>query len=329
MKVMIAGAGGQIGAFLIPTLQGPSVDIATISRTQSLKLNDSSLTKNYFVHDYELNDVFRAIDEFEPNVFVNLASLSSVLECEKYPSISKRINQEFPLAILESIKLGLFKDLTFIQASSSEMYACSSHKVISEHTNTCAKSVYGLQKSEVHNAIRRLRENDKVKALSVILFNNESWRRDSRFASKRIVRDLIEVKLGARNVFEIGNLDILRDWNHPLDTSEALKLIINSNSLSDYVVGSGKLHSIREFIEEVAKCLNLDLSKVPFITNSNLVRTNDNHAIRANSSKIREELGWIPQYDFPKIVHEIVKHELASISVDLEFPETKGTFDSP
>ena len=111
----------------------------------------------------------------------------------------------------------------------------------------------------------------------------------------------------------MGNDFVMRDWNHPSDTSQALRMIIESGRADDYVVGSGELHSIRELIEVAANFLQLDLSKIPIVKDLNLARSFENHGLVANSSRIRDWLGWIPNYTFKEIVEEMVISELENV----------------
>jgi GDPmannose 4,6-dehydratase len=264
----------------------------------------------YLTKDYDGKEVSQALAHFKPDVFVNLASLSSVALCEKNPELSRRINLELPSSILEMIARGQVGDCTFIQASSSEMYAGTSHQIVSELSKLNPKSIYGIHKAEVHQKLAQYRDSNVVRALGTILFNNESKLRDEKFASKRIIKDLVKIKFGLSDEFRLGSDFVLRDWNHPTDTAQAISLIITKGIVEDFVIGSGVLHSVRDLIEEAANLLQLDWTQINLIRDPDLVRPFENHGLVADPSKIIRTLGWRAKYRFKDIVNELVQNEL-------------------
>ena len=310
MRIMVSGASGQIGTYLISALQKSGFTLASLGRHE-LKTNLIEVqSEHYSVKDYDSKFINCAISQFKPDVFVNLASISSVAFCEQNPKLSKSMNLDFPLAILDFIKSGVIGNCLFIQASSSEMYTGVSKQKISELTELNPRSVYGKHKAKVHQSLDTYRDLYGVRASGLVLFNNESKLRDDRFASKRIVRDLVRIKKGLLSEFRMGNDYVLRDWNHPADTSRAIELIIRNGRFENFVIGSGELHSVRELIEVAANLLEIDLSALTIVKDPQLARSFENHGLSADSSKIRRELGWSPRYTFREIVEEIVLNEL-------------------
>ena len=310
VRVMISGASGQIGTHLISAIQNSNLTLASLGRQKLAQGNWHTNVEEFMINDYEINEVFDAINQFKPDVFVNLASISSVAICEQNPQLSKLVNLDFPLSILEFIRRGNIGDCMFVQASSSEMYAGTSHQSISELSQLNPKSTYGKHKAEVHQNLSLYRNFYKVRTSGVILFNNESKLRDERFASKRIIRDLVKVRNGIISDFRMGSDYVLRDWNHPFDTSQALKSIIMAGSPVDYVVGSGVLHTVGDLIAEACNLLNMNLSRINVVRDPGLVRSFENHGLRANSAKIRRDLNWSPKYTFKEIIEELVLNEL-------------------
>lgn len=310
MRVMVSGASGQIGSYLIPALQNRGFTLAALGRHEINAKQFGPQIEHYLIKDYNSKVINSAIRQFKPDVFVNLASISSVAFCEQNPELSKFVNLDIPLAILEFIKNGGIGDCLFIQASSSEMYSGESNQRISESTELNPRSIYGKHKAEVHQSLAWYRDSYKVRTSGLVLFNNESKLRDERFASKRIVRDLVRIRKGLMSEFRMGNNYVLRDWNHPSDTIRAIELIVKSGRADNFVIGSGELHSIREFIEVAADLLEIDLSALTSVNDPYLARSFENHGLSANSAKIRRELGWSPRYAFKDIVQEIVFNEL-------------------
>ena len=310
VRVMVSGASGQIGTYLLPILQNRGFTVATLGRHEMQAQEHGFQIENYIIKDYDLKVINFALSQFMPDAFVNLASISSVASCEKNPELSKSINLDLPLAILDFIKSGVIGNCLFIQASSSEMYTGVSKQQISELTEINPRSVYGKHKAKVHQSLDTYRDLYGVRASGLVLFNNESKLRDDRFASKRIVRDLVRIKKGLLGEFRMGNDYVLRDWNHPTDTSRAIELIIRNGRVENFVIGSGELHSVRELIEVAANLLEIDLSALTIVKDPQLARSLENHGLSADSSKIRRELGWSPRYTFREIVEEIVLNEL-------------------
>ena len=313
MRIMVSGGSGQIGTYLTYLLVRQGLIVGNLGRAKSIKMSEDFSIEDFLIPSYESEYVLESLIKFKPDVFVNLASVSSVALCETNPTLSKSVNLDFPLSILEFIKMGVLGDCHFIQASSSEMFAGKSNQIISELSPVNPRSVYGKHKAEVHLRLNEYRDLHSVRASSVVLFNNESKLRDERFASKRIISDLVRLKLRLLESFRLGNDFVMRDWNHPSDTSQALRMIIESGRADDYVVGSGELHSIRELIEVAANFLQLDLSKIPIVKDLNLARSFENHGLVANSSRIRDWFGWIPNYTFKEIVEEMVLSELENV----------------
>lgn len=313
MRIMVSGASGQLGTYLTPLLMREGSIVGNLGRAKNMKINKDLHIEDFLIPSYESDYVFKSLFKFKPDVFVNLASMSSVALCETNPTLSKSVNLDFPVSVLEFIKTGVLGDCLFIQASSSEMFAGESHQIISETSRVNPRSVYGKHKAEVHLRLGEYRDLRTVRASSVVLFNNESKLRDDRFASKRIISDLVKLKLKRLESFRLGNDFVMRDWNHPSDTSKALRMIIKNGRADDYVVGSGELHSIRELIDVAANFLQLDLTKIPTVRDLNLARSFENHGLVANSSKIRDGLGWIPNYTFKDIVEEMVISELENV----------------
>lgn len=310
MRVLITGFSGQIGSFLLPTLLKSGFEIATFGRSKTDSLTRTKTSHHFQTEQYDFLDIKTAIESFRPNSIVNLASLSSVAACEKNPKLSKKINSCFPLEILDFLESMSSLDCHFIQASSSEMFAGFREIIINEETTINPVSIYGKHKSEVHLKIQSIQESRKLRASSVILFNNESFRRPDSFATKKIVKGLVAVKLKQIDELRIGNSFVSRDWNHPCDTSEALRLIIEGATSTNYVVGSGEVHSIKDFVSMSATLLGLSEDSFNLISDPAFQRQNENHGLYADSSKIRAELGWKPSLSFAEIVQEIVQSEL-------------------
>ena len=154
-------------------------------------------------------------------------------------------------------------------------------------------------------------------ATNGILFNHESPRRASNFVTSKVVKAAIRIKLGVQNVLELGNMDSYRDWGHSKDYVKAMHLMLQHDKPSDWVVSTMETHSVREMCELVFSHLGLNY-KDYVVQNPKFMRPEELPYLRGDSTKIRKELGWEPEYTFKMLMKEMVDHWLPIISKSVE-----------
>ena len=246
-----------------------------------------------------------------------------------------------PLRMLEAIRaLGLQNKTRFYQASTSEMFGRAQEVPQSETTAFYPRSPYGVAKLYAHWITVSYRETYGIYACSGILFNHESPVRGETFVTRKIVRALTRIHLGSQDCLYLGNLDARRDWGHARDYVEAMWLMLQQDSPEDFVIATGKQHSVRDFVCAVAQKLGIALrwegagkSEAAFNakTGARIVAIDPRYLrpaevdnLLGNAAKAREKLGWIPRITFDELVNEMVREEL-----EIARMETSGKRQRP
>jgi GDPmannose 4,6-dehydratase len=170
-------------------------------------------------------------------------------------------------------------------------------------------SPYGCAKLFGYYITRTYRLGYNIFAANGILFNHESPRRGINFVTRKVTRAAARIKLGFQDSIKLGNLDAMRDWGYAKDYMEAVYLILQQDQPDDWVVSTGEYHSVREFVEEVFKYLELDPWK-HVIIEDRYRRPNEVPALLGDSTKIRTKLGWEPKVKFKELVRMMVDSDL-------------------
>ena len=197
------------------------------------------------------------------------------------------------------------------QASSSEMFGNSIDKDNFQRITTPMKPVspYGCAKLFAFHICRTYRESYNMHICNGILFNHESQRRGSNFVTNKVVKAAVRIKLGLQKKLELGNMDSYRDWGHSKDYVRAMHTILNHNESGDWVVSTGKTHSVREMCDYVFKKLGLDYTKY-VVQNKKYLRPNELKYLKGDSDPIRTQLNWKPNYTFEHLMDEMIENWL-------------------
>jgi GDPmannose 4,6-dehydratase len=178
-----------------------------------------------------------------------------------------------------------------------------------ETTTMTPVSPYGCSKVFGYNIVRNYRKAYKLHASNGILFNHESPRRGSNFVTNKVVKTAVEIKLGLNHKLVLGNLDSYRDWGHSKDYVKAMHLIINNDVPDDFVVSTMVTHSVRDMVEYVFEKLDLDYTKY-ISRDEKFIRPEELDYLKGDSTKIRTQLGWEPEYTFETMLDEMIEHWL-------------------
>ena len=246
------------------------------------------------------------IRRVKPDMIFNLAAQSHVMVSFHEPVSTGTINAIGVMSLLEDIRQAqqdLGKQIKLYQASSSEMFG-RTPPPHNEDSYFHPASPYGCAKLYSYWSTRSYRDSYGMFAANGILFNHESPRRGVNFVTRKITRAAARTLLGLQDHIELGNLDALRDWGHAKDYTRAMILIMEHDKPDDWVVSTGECHSVREFAELVCKEMGLRFDKWVRII-PELKRPNEVPALLGDSTKIRTQLGWKPEYDFKKLVSEM------------------------
>jgi GDPmannose 4,6-dehydratase len=249
----------------------------------------------------------RLLSDIQPDEIYNLAAQSHVRISYDIPQFTVQTNAIGVINILEAYRRSCPKS-RFYQASSSEMFGSSVDEDGFQREITIMNPVspYGCSKVFGYNIVRNYRNAYNLHASNGILFNHESPRRGSNFVTNKVVKTAVEIKLGLKNELVLGNLDSYRDWGHSKDYVRAMHLIINNDTPDDFVVSTMVTHSVRDMVEYVFTKLELDYKK--YVKHHlKFTRPEELDYLRGDSTKIRTQLGWEPEYTFETMLDEMIE----------------------
>jgi GDPmannose 4,6-dehydratase len=347
-SALITGITGQDGAYLAELLLGKGYLVHGLRRRTSL-FNTARIDHLYkdshepdarlLLHHGDMTDsssLVRIIEKTQPDEIYNLAAQSHVAVSFEQPEYTANTDALGTLRILEAVRiLGMEKMVRVYQASTSELYGRVRETPQSESTPFHPRSPYGVAKLYAYWITVNYREAYGMYACNGILFNHESPRRGEVFVTRKITRALARIRLGLQECLYLGNLDARRDWGHARDFVEAQWLILQQPSPEDFVVATGIQHSVREFIEETARCLGMQIewrgkgpdevgvlasaeASVGARPGSTVVRIDPRYlrpaeveTLLGDSSKARRQLGWQPRVTFGELVAEMAAEDLA------------------
>jgi GDPmannose 4,6-dehydratase len=319
VQVFIHGITGQDGYYLTKKLLDLNVQVLGSTRTlNSTKshvfIRQFPNVKLYQVNFSNFEDVNSLMAEIHFDFFVNLAGPSSVKESFENPSLtSKSILQ--PLKnVLNFASQRNRLDFHFIHASTSEVYGGLNQTLITEDQKIYPLNPYAMAKAEASKILKEIAEDASLKFSNLIMFNHESPLREEKFISQKIVRGMVQIKIGNADKLQVGKLDQLRDWSFAGDFMDAVVSIIQQKGFGEYILASGELHAIYEIAQISHKYLNIskDLSDI-LSFDPQEVRVVEPGAISGNSSKARSQLNWNPQINFEELVIMLVDSELKRI----------------
>ena len=337
---IITGINGQDGAYLAQKLIQKNVKVFGILRRGSTPKNERLLKLNihnkieYLRCDLtEHQTVQYYIEKIKPNYIYNLAAQSFVQYSFETPFNTFKVNFEAVLNILETLRKNNFKKCKFYQASTSEMFGnvnANKNKKINLSDRFQPISPYATSKLFSHYLVKLYRDSYGLYTSTGILFNHESPLRGSEFVTKKIVENLVNQKFKNGPVLKLGNIDAARDWGHAKDYVDSMIKILNQKKPDDYIIASGKLHSVREFFLIVVKilgfkpefigkgfneiCIDQKSKKILMKISKRYYRDNDLFNLKGDSSIARKKLKWKPKYTFKKMIKEMIDSEIEQLN---------------
>ncbi len=331
-RALITGITGQDGSYLTEFLLDKGYEVyGLIRRSSSFNtgridhLYQDPHEKNVRVRLIygDLNDASslnRIVKTIKPDEIYNLGAQSHVRVSFDIPEYTAEIAALGTTRLLEAIRDSGIKT-KFYQASSSEMFGNSVRGKQNEKTPFYPRSPYAAAKVYAYWMTVNYREAYNIFACNGILFNHESPRRGETFVTRKITMALARIKHGVQKKLYLGNLDAKRDWGFAGDYVEAMWLMLQQDKPDDYVIATGKTHSVREFLEEAFSIVGLDWSKYVEI-DKRYFRPTDVDYLLGDSSKAKRILKWRPKVTFKQLVRMMVESDMKL--VERQLYGTKG-----
>lgn len=202
----------------------------------------------------------------------------------------------------------------FYFAASSEMFGNATETPQNENTPFHPRSPYGISKLAGFELTKNYREAYGLFAISGILFNHESPRRGAEFVTRKISTAAAKISLGMEKEVRLGNLEAKRDWGHSRDYVRAMWMMLQQEEPEDYVIASGKSHSVKDFLETAFNHVGLDYSKY-LMVDKELYRPAEVNILQGDASKAQKKLGWDSEISFEGLVQEMVESDLEWYSI--------------
>lgn len=315
-KALVTGITGQDGSYLAELLlqKGYKVSgLVRFSRHETLE-NIQQILKDLTLLDADLLDytsLVRVLEQVQPDEVYNLAAQSFVPMSWYKPTLTADINSLGVTRLLEAIRT-INPKMRFYQASSSEMFGHARETPQNEKTPFCPVSPYAASKVHAHFITQMYREAFGIPASCGICFNHESPRRGLDFVTRKVTHGAAKIKLGLAKEISMGNLEAQRDWGYAPDYVEAMWLMLQQPEPDDYVIATGKSHSIKDLLEVAFACIKRPWQE-HVRTDPNLQRPTDLDSLVGDSRKAKQKLNWFARKSFQELIEEMVESDLKSL----------------
>ena len=338
-KALITGVNGQDGAYLAEFLLKKNYIVHGVKRRSSLintdRINHFYIDpqiedKKFFLHYGDMTDsmnLTRIIKETEPDEIYNLAAQSHVKVSFETPEYTANADAIGVLRCLEAIRvLGLEKKVKFYQASTSELFGKVLEVPQTENTPFYPRSPYAVAKLYAYWTTVNYREAYNIFASNGILFNHEGPTRGETFVSRKITMAVAKIHYGLQDKLFLGNLSACRDWGHSKDYVYGMWKILQHDTPDDFVLASGKMHSVRDFVNLSFKKIDIDIEwegkgeqekgfdkktgKCVVEVDQRYFRPTEVDQLLGDSSKAKKILNWETKISFEELVSEMVESDL-------------------
>lgn len=337
---LITGITGQDGSYLAEFLLEKGYEVHGIIRRAST-FNTSRIEHLYSdpvahkgghmkLHYGDMTDsssLVKIINMVKPQEIYNLAAQSHVKVSFDLSEYTAEVDAVGTLRILDAIRTcGMEKNVKFYQASTSELYGKVAETPQNEQTPFYPRSPYACAKMYGFWIVVNYREAYNMFACNGILFNHESPRRGANFVTRKITRSVAKIYHNQMESFELGNLDSKRDWGHAMDYVEAMWLMLQRETPSDYVIATGETHSVRQFVEAAFQYIGREIvwqgegvAEVGIEKETNTVRVRINpkyfrptevDLLLGDASKAKKELQWQPKVTFSELVNDMMAADI-------------------
>lgn len=314
MKALITGITGQDGSYLAELLLEKGYEVYGIIRRASTQYFERLLhiqDKITLIEGDLLDPVSlaKALEEVQPDEVYNLAAQSFVPTSWRQPVLTAEYTAVGVSRVLEAVRAVCPKAKLY-QASSSEMFGKVREIPQTENTPFYPRSPYGVAKVYGHHITVNYRESYGLFAVSGILFNHESPRRGLEFVTRKISDGVAQIKCGLKHELRLGNLDAKRDWGFAGDYVEAMWLMLQQSEPQDYVVATGKAHTVREFAKLAFEVADLNYEDW-VVLDKKFLRPAEVDTLLGDPTRAEKELQWRRKVSFEKMVQMMVESDIA------------------
>jgi len=315
-RALISGISGQDGSYLAELLYGKGYEVHGVIR--SSKPSDPQHQTNLdlikdicTLHTVSLDDgsaLREVVCDVQPDECYHLAASSFV--SYSFDDESTILNTNFKLThhLLSAIHEEA-PQCRFYFAGSSEMFGNALESPQNEDIPFNPRSLYGIAKLASYHIVKNYRRRYDLFASTGILYNHESPRRSFEFVTRKITSTAAKIKFGQEQKIRLGNIEAVRDWGYAPDYVEAMWMMLQADTCSDYVVATGVTHSVKDLLDYAFQCVGLhyqDYLKM----DEEFYRESEPIPLCGDSSKIRKQLGWKPKKSFKEIIEEMVEEDL-------------------
>lgn len=322
-RALLTGITGQDGSYLAEHLLSEGYEVWGLVRGQANPrvprvrrlLQDVRLVRGDLL---DQGSLISAVEKAQPDEVYNLGAISFVPMSWEQAELTAEVTGMGVLRMLEAIRVcsGITASrgatagrIRFYQASSSEMFGQVRETPQTERTPFHPRSPYGVAKAYGHFLTQNYRESYGMFAVSGILFNHESPRRGTEFVTRKVSLGVARIKLGMANELRLGNLEARRDWGYAGDFVRAMHMMMQADTPEDYVIGTGRTHSVRELVEAAFGAAGLEWERY-VVTDPSLHRPAEVDLLCADPKKARTQLGWEPTVSFEELVAMMVEADL-------------------
>lgn len=313
MRALITGITGQDGSYLAELLLEKGYDVFGLVRRCSVKkydrieplLDDIELVEGDLTDQTSLDHIVQSV---QPDEVYNMAAQSFVPVSWNQPVLTGDVTALGVIRILEAIRKHR-PQAKFLQASSSEMFGKVRETPQTERTPFYPRSPYGVAKVFGHYITVNYRESHGIFACSAMGFNHESPRRGLEFVTRKVTHQVARIKCGLAKKLMMGNLDARRDWGFAGDYVRGMWMMLQQAEPDDYVLATGKTHSIRELLEFAFGAAGFDWQKYVEV-DPKFIRPAEVDCLCGDATKAREKLGWEPEMTFEELVKMMVEADL-------------------
>ena len=327
----ITGIVSQDGSYLIELLLNKDYEVHGLVQSKSqiynnslskYTTNDNLYNKQLFLHIGDLTDtsnLSQLIESIKPDEIYHLAGQNHVDLSFDIPEYTADVNALGTLRLLDAIKRSEYRTKLF-NLSTCHLFDGKIHPQ-NEETKFNPVSPYAVSKLYAHQIVKAYRENYKLYAVNGICYNHESPLRDTSFLSKKVCEYIKQLKNGYIKPLKLGNIYAKREWGHAKDYAYAMWLMLQQDKPQDFIIATGKAYTVKEFVECAFKKVGITFSwqgdgineqaigndgEIYIEIDSQLLRPNDAEVLVGDSTKFREQTGWIPTYDLNKLLAEML-----------------------